>query len=139
MRYEITNDLLTGNILIDSEHRQLFQAVNSLMDACSAGKGCTELEPTVKFLTAYVAKHFADEENLQINSKYPGYTAHKLFHENYKKQLASATNNLLTSGSNIATLSKINMIVGTLVSHIRTEDKKLALHIKNTQKTNTLG
>ena len=101
MRYEITNDLLTGNILIDSEHRQLFQAVNSLMDACSAGKGCAELESTVKFLTAYVAKHFADEENLQINSKYPGYTAHKLFHENYKKQLRLTLMVMLESDEHI--------------------------------------
>lgn len=39
MRYEMTKDLETGNALIDSEHRQLFKAVNDLLDACSQGKG----------------------------------------------------------------------------------------------------
>ncbi|UQT48907.1 hypothetical protein M5E87_02180 [Flavonifractor plautii] len=37
MRYELTQDLLTGNQLIDSEHRQLFDAINALMDACAQG------------------------------------------------------------------------------------------------------
>ena len=39
MRYELTQDLLTGNQLIDSEHRQLFDAINALMDACAQGAG----------------------------------------------------------------------------------------------------
>lgn len=130
MRYEVTTDLLTGNHLIDSEHRQLFDAVNSLMDACAKGKGCSELEPTVKFLNSYVAKHFADEEKLQVSSKYPGYPTHKMFHQTFCKQLSDATNVLLSSGSNIAALSKINTVIASLVSHIRTEDKRLATHVK---------
>ena len=44
MRYEVTQDLVTGNALIDSEHRQLFAAVNDLMDACSQGKGRDQIQ-----------------------------------------------------------------------------------------------
>ena len=33
MRYELTKELETGNAIIDGEHRELFNAVNSLMDA----------------------------------------------------------------------------------------------------------
>ena len=43
MRYELTQDLLTGNQLIDSEHRQLFDAINALMDACAQGAGRTKI------------------------------------------------------------------------------------------------
>lgn len=39
MKYEVTKELETGNALIDSEHRQLFQMVNNLQDACAQGKG----------------------------------------------------------------------------------------------------
>lgn len=79
MKYELTPDLLTGNALIDSEHRQLFAAINDLMDACSQGKGRDKILSTAKFLTGYVAKHFGDEEQLQMRSKYPNYPAHKQF------------------------------------------------------------
>ena len=50
MRYELTQDLLTGNQLIDSEHRQLFDAINALMDACAQGAGRTKISETVQFL-----------------------------------------------------------------------------------------
>ena len=50
MRYELTKDLETGNATIDREHRELFDAVNKLMDACGSGKGRASLEPTMKFL-----------------------------------------------------------------------------------------
>ena len=35
MKYELTSDLMTGNSLIDAEHKQLFDAINDLMDACA--------------------------------------------------------------------------------------------------------
>ena len=63
MRYELTQDLLTGNQLIDSEHRQLFDAINALMDACAQGAGRTKINETVQFLNSYVSKHFRDEEH----------------------------------------------------------------------------
>lgn len=92
MRYELTQDLLTGNQLIDSEHRQLFDAINALMDACAQGAGRTKINETVQFLNSYVSKHFRDEEQLQLQSKYPGYNAHHTFHEGYKRELAAAAN-----------------------------------------------
>ena len=71
MRYEVTKDLETGNALIDSEHRQLFDMVNKLQEACAQGKGRAQIESSVKFLMDYVKKHFNDEDNLQKKYKYP--------------------------------------------------------------------
>ena len=56
---------MTGNELIDSEHRTLFDAINNLMDACESGAGRENLEKTVDFMVDYVAKHFSDEQDLQ--------------------------------------------------------------------------
>ena len=77
-----------------------------------------------------MAKHFADEEKPQISSKYPGYTAHKAFHENYKKSLAQTVKEIENDGPTIASLGKLNAAVATIVSHIRREDKNLATHVK---------
>ena len=130
MRYELTQDLLTGNQLIDSEHRQLFDAINALMDACAQGAGRTKISETVQFLNSYVNKHFGDEEKLQVQSKYPGYAAHKQFHDGYKRQLSQTTQALIAEGPTVKALGDLNRIVGVLVSHIRIEDKKLARHVK---------
>ena len=55
MKYELTPDLLTGNALIDTEHRQLFQAINQLTEDCEKGKGRDSLKQTAGFLVNYVA------------------------------------------------------------------------------------
>ncbi|MCD8000779.1 MAG: hemerythrin family protein [Clostridiales bacterium] len=131
MRYEVTKDLETGNAMIDSEHRELFKAVNQLLDACSQGRGRSQLDPTLDFLVSYVKKHFGDEEKLQIQTSYPGYSGHKQFHEEYKKELATAVQTLKEQGSTIAALSHLNQLVGRLMTHIRMEDKHLAQHVKH--------
>lgn len=130
MKYTLTKDLETGNTLIDTEHRELFAAVNDLMDACSQGKGRDQIAKTATFLTNYVAKHFRDEERLQQQSKYPAYTAHKQFHEKYKRDLAAVATQINSEGPTIAALGKLNQTIGVLVNHIRIEDKKLASHVK---------
>lgn len=130
MKYELTDDLLTGNALIDSEHRELFAAVNNLMDACAQGKGRDQIQKTVQFLGDYVAKHFRDEEGLQTKSNYPGYPAHKQFHDGYRRKLAETTQVLTREGPSVKALGDLNSVVAILVSHIRTEDKRLARHIK---------
>ena len=130
MRYELTQDLITGNSLIDSEHRQLFDAVNAMLDACSQGKGRDQIQNKTTFLNNYVIKHFQDEERLQTQSKYPNYPAHKQFHDGYRRQLNQVTQVLVQEGPTVRALGELNKVVAVLVSHIRTEDKRLARHIK---------
>lgn len=130
MRYELTKDLETGNALIDREHRELFKAVNDLLDACTQGKGREQMAPSLNFLTAYVDKHFKDEEQLQVQTEYPGLTAHRQFHEGYKRQLGAVVQDIQGQGPTIAILSKFNQLVGVLINHIRQEDKQLAVHVK---------
>ena len=111
MTYELTQDLMTGNALIDSEHRQLFAAVNNLMTACSQGKGRDQIQQTVTFLSNYVVKHFQDEERLQAQSNYPNYPAHKQFHDGYRRQLAQVSQELLQEGPTVKALGDLNRVV----------------------------
>ena len=131
MKYELTQDLITGNALIDSEHKQLFEAINALLDACAKGKGRDQLMETVDFLNRYVERHFGDEEKLQVSSKYPGYSSHKTFHDGYKRQMHQITQELLAEGATVKGLGQLNQVAGVLVSHLRTEDRKLAKYLKD--------
>lgn len=129
MKYELTQDLMTGNSLIDSEHQQLFAAVNSLMEACTQGKGRAQIQQTVNFLNSYVVKHFGDEERLQVQSGYPGYAAHKQFHDGYRRKMSDVTASLVKEGPTVKALGELNQVVAVLVTHIRMEDKRLAQHV----------
>ena len=70
-------NLESGNILIDQQHKQLIDAINNLLQACSTGKGRAEIAKTTKFLYDYTQKHFRDEERLQMQYRYPDYPNHK--------------------------------------------------------------
>lgn len=132
MAYQFTPDLETGNTLIDSEHRQLIQAINDLLAACAAGKGRAELEKTTKFLYDYTAKHFADEERLQMQTNYPDYQNHKRYHEEFKKVVAGLVKKLQEQGPTVALVGEVNSaIAGWLLNHIKREDTKVAAHIKS--------
>ncbi len=125
MRYELTKELETGNVFIDGEHKQLFKAVNDLLDACDKGQGRESLQKTMTFLSNYVNTHFAHEEQLQQKNNYPNYTAHRAFHEKYKSDLNALMAKIPESGATVGDLTALNAHIGILVSHIRTEDKKL--------------
>lgn len=135
MAYKWSDDLLTGNMQIDKEHKELIKAINDLLEACSKGKGRAELEKTVKFLSSYTKTHFAHEEVLQMKYNYPDYNNHKKYHKHFVEQVENIHKKLLTEGSNIALIGEINSKVGNwIISHIKREDVKVAQHIKNQSK-----
>ena len=129
IKYEFTKNLETGNAMIDNEHRELIQAVNKLLEACSEGKGRTSMDETIKFLNSYVNQHFSHEEQLQKQCSYPGFSAHRAFHETYKKTLKEITSKISAAGPTIAELGELNKHISLLIAHIKTEDKKLAAFI----------
>ena len=135
MAYAFTPDLLTGNNTIDTQHKELIAAINNLLEACSQGKGRAVLTDTAKFLYSYTSKHFADEEKLQLASKYPDYANHKQYHEGFKQVVMDIINELDKEGPTIVLVGKVNSsIAGWLINHIKREDVKVAAHIRSTQK-----
>lgn len=135
MAFSFTTDLYTGNATIDSQHKELIAAINNLLEACSQGKGRQTLNDTANFLYNYTSKHFADEEKLQQASKYPDYTNHKQYHENFKKVVQDIVAQLEKDGPTIAMVGKVNTSIGGwFVNHIKVEDAKVAAHIRSVQK-----
>lgn len=132
MAYEFTSELETGNDLIDSEHKELIDAINNLLLACGEGKGRGEIRKTLEFLNDYIAYHFSDEEKLQRQYGYPDYENHKRYHEEYKQIVAGILNEFEQGGATVALVSKTNQaIAGWLLNHIKKEDVKVAAHIRS--------
>ena len=65
MRAEFTDDLITGNELIDSQHEELIGRINKLLDSCEAGEGKISAIKMLDYLAKYTDTHFGDEEALQ--------------------------------------------------------------------------
>ena len=81
MNIEFNESLITGNELIDTQHRELIERVNKLTEDCAAGKEKNSAIRTLDFLMDYVDFHFSAEEKLQEENSYPLLDAHKKQHE----------------------------------------------------------
>jgi len=131
MAYTWSEDLATGNAAIDAQHKELIKAMNDMLDACFSGQGHAKLDPTIQFMVDYAEKHFADEESLQMQCRYPDYQNHKKLHDAFKVTVKDLAKHLMEEGPTTALVRKVNSSVGDwLVSHIKNEDKKVAKYIR---------
>ena len=69
--------LMSGNDMVDDQHKQLIDAINGLYRAIDSGKGVEEAKKTLDFLAEYTTFHFGCEEELMNSKKYPLYLEHK--------------------------------------------------------------
>jgi len=132
MGFAWTKDLETGNEMIDRQHKQLINATNELLDACTKSQARSEIQKTLDFLNDYVIKHFSDEEKLQLQYHYPDYDKHKKYHEDFKKVVLNIVEEYKQDGATTSLIVKTNnSIAGWLINHIQKEDVKVAQYIRD--------
>ncbi len=134
MLYHFTDDLKTGNVLIDKQHKELIDVINKLTTACIKAQGGKELAPTLDFLIKYTATHLGDEERLQVGANYTGYPAHKQKHDIFKKTLSELHDEHKKNPNDISLVSKIAKLLGDwLINHIKKEDLAMAKFVNSSK------
>jgi hemerythrin len=119
--------LITGYKVIDDEHRQVFEAVDALMDALRHGYGDHEVKSTLKSLEDYASSHFRHEEALMQERHYPDLSAHVDAHVAFTGRLGELREVLRQSGASKALAVQTLQTIGKLLMQdIETHDRKLA-------------
>ena len=85
MYAEFSDYLVTGNELIDSQHKELIEKINQLLISCEKGSGKVTATQTLGYLADYTEFHFEAEEKLQEEIGYPGLEEHKVKHAEFCK------------------------------------------------------
>ena len=135
MIYEWDDGMKIGYPEIDAQHKALFDFMNVFFSSCGAGADCEEIEKILDYLEAYTQTHFSDEERIQVENNYPGYSRHKRYHEEFKIVVRGLRADLERMGPTPELIGQIEMAVGSwLVDHIQTEDMKIADHIRDAKK-----
>ena len=70
---------------IDNQHKKLVDMANRLNDAMKAGQGKEAIGKVLNELVSYTATHFAYEERLMDQHKYPMSPEHKQEHKDLVK------------------------------------------------------
>lgn len=127
------NDTLAVGVgQIDEQHKELFDRMNQLLEACNQGKGKESVRGMIGFLEDYVVEHFTAEEKLQKASAYPQYEAHKAMHAEYLRNVADLKAKLEEHGPTLPFVITVNKtVVDWLTNHIGKVDKGLGLYLQS--------
>lgn len=109
--------------IVDEQHQKLVDAVNLLYDAIVAGKGQSALAGTFLRLTDYISIHFATEEKLMLEYRFPGYEEHKKEHEDFAKKISDLQSQL-AQGKQMISVDLISFLINWIHHHLLYMDAK---------------
>lgn len=125
------DDYKVDNLLIDTEHKQLFDIAFSAFEVVDDEKRNKKIKSVILDLYDYMKKHFNHEEAFMKELNYPKIEEHKLLHQNIINTLNQFVKEL--PSLDIVTFEKelARIIDISLVQHIILEDRKIMVWEEN--------
>lgn len=128
MRAEFDESLVTGNEMIDGQHKELIDKINKLLDSCETSKDKVVAVQTLDYLADYTEFHFGEEEKLQESINYPAMPEHKKEHDKLRAVVKELYNMLEEEeGPSNAFVEQVNVnVIEWLYRHIKGFDRSVA-------------
>ncbi|NJD36762.1 MAG: bacteriohemerythrin [Geobacter sp.] len=114
---------------IDTEHVRLFNLANELADAIMQHREQTVINHTLQELLRYTQTHFAAEEQLMVQHRYPGAEEHRRRHQLLTQQV-NEYRQAQQAGDPEAADKVLRLFTGWLAEHIMQIDKAFARYLK---------
>ena len=128
MRAEFDETLVTGNEMIDGQHKELIDKIKKLLDSCEVGNDKLTAIKTLDYLADYTDFHFGEEEKLQESISYPGIEQHKKEHEKLRRVVEELHEMLEEQeGPTEAFVAQVQEnVINWLYNHIKGFDRSVA-------------
>ena len=139
MYAEFDESLVTGNEMIDSQHKELIAKINSLVESCEKDGGKVAVIKMLDYLAEYTEFHFNAEEKLQEEIEYPGIEEHKKQHQELYRVVDELHEMLEEQeGPTEEFVEQVNRnVIQWLYKHIKGFDRSVAEY-KNLRKSSEL-
>lgn len=125
------DDLLTGNRVIDDQHREIFEKLDSILKISEDHSQRQEIIKVFEFLAHYVYHHFHCEEELMKEHNYDGYELHAEDHLRFTRKISQLAIQLKEHGATSEFVTQLKVVfIELLVEHIDEMDKKFARYLK---------
>ena len=128
MYANFTDDLITGNEVIDAQHKELIDKINDLLQSCEERSNKAGAAKMLNYLADYTDHHFNAEEELQEKIGYPGIEEHKKKHAELRATVQELYDMLTEEeGPTDAFVAMVNeKVTEWLYYHIQTFDRSVA-------------
>ncbi len=126
-----SGELISGNPIIDFQHKLALEMVKKLLDDYKSGGSKFTLEEAVTFFECYTIEHFGDEEDIISRNKLPGLDEHVRQHKEMARNLMIFKDKVSRSGfSRTATAELLTGLSEYLATHFKKADRKAILSLK---------
>lgn len=131
MYAEFDLSLVTGNDVIDGQHKELIDRINKLVEASQVNGGKVQAVQMLDYLAEYTDFHFGDEEKLQEEVSYPGLVEHKKRHDEFRQAIRDLYEMLREEeGPSEAFVDAVQKnVIDWLYSHIKGFDSSVAAFV----------
>lgn len=124
-----------GDEVIDTDHKQLIDLINSVELTLQAAGGKAELGKTLDELGSYTHDHFQREEHLMSSMRYHGLVQHRLAHRELRLKLVTLRADLEAAKADAVPAGEVERLVSLLRSwlldHVLKEDMLLKAFLKS--------
>ncbi len=128
---EWSEDLSTGNTLIDNEHRHFISQVKELNRALIDHKEKSEIVEILNRALSDTKTHFVSEENFFSQDNYPKAGEHARKHQELLKQISIAMEHISHSHFSKEWIGIALSIRTTLVDHILIDDMEYIQYLRS--------
>jgi len=134
----------TGNEKVDNDHKEIFGLVEQVL-ATSFKSRKEKVQTAIEFLSSYVVRHFATEEELMDESDYPHTETHKKEHSDFLVVATKLHEKFVNDGFSLGEddadalhlSQEINKtVIGWLTKHVMGSDRALADHYRQWSEKN---
>lgn len=128
MYAEFDDSLMTGNEMIDSQHKVLIEKINNLVASCEEKRDKLNAVRMLNYLADYTEFHFQAEEKLQEEIGYPEMEEHRKKHQELRQTVEDLHQMLEEEeGPSDAFVDQLNKkVIEWLYYHIKGFDRSVA-------------
>jgi len=127
---EWSEEYATDISVIDRDHKNLFLIVNVLHDSVESGSARTRLVSLLAALHEYVKKHFATEELLMRQAKYPGLKDHMEQHRSLMQKVHGYVDQFEDNPDSIDLKELLEFVREWLTEHVLKTDMDYVASVK---------
>ena len=122
--------------VIDTDHQNLFDAINALYDANEAGLGSERIGDVIKTLRKYVVVHFQHEEHVLEQAGYPDFDKHRATHRDFNHVINSLAEMYHQAPDSVNINKVIDFLSEWLTEHILKTDMDYVAYVRGEKEGN---
>jgi len=138
VRIEWDDDYMSGNTIIDSQHRNLFLYSNQILNAITSGLNDSEITKMTNKLIEHAKKHFNDEYEIIKETQYPDHARHAQIHASLIEDMHNIVGKFEAGEKPVGELFEL-LAVKVVSGHMLHEDVKFFEYLKVDSQTYSKG